>query len=139
MTLDESVTLIKNAIVRGQSGETWIPKLRSMNMKDLADIFAERHEKPVRIIGMRPGEKIHEDLINHTEWYRMYMKDDRYFVLRPSYTDQINTDKNPWMYTSGGEDELLEKEKLLEYLQALGVLESPMEEHKGKSIEEIRK
>ena len=67
MTLTESVELIEKAIELGRSGDIWIPKLDSMCIMDLAEIFSEHFKKDIKTVGMRPGEKIHEVLMNEEE------------------------------------------------------------------------
>lgn len=79
MTLEESVTLIDTAVLSGLSGELWVPALDSMRIGDLARYFSRRYEKPTRTIGIRPGEKIHEVLLNEEE--AAYAKrDGSYFI-----------------------------------------------------------
>ena len=63
MTLQQSVQLIEYAILNGESGDTVIPKLISLKMIDLMEIFSEKYGKPVKITGLRPGEKMLESLI----------------------------------------------------------------------------
>lgn len=111
MTLDESVDLIHEAIEKGKSGDTWIPILRSGNILDLAEIFSERFGKPIKEIGIRPGEKIHESLINSVE----SMRAERYgefYVLRPSIDDTRNNSR--FTYTSA--DYLFSKNDLNMFL-----------------------
>jgi UDP-glucose 4-epimerase len=67
MTLEQSVDLIEYAILNGESGDTIIPKLVSMNVKDLMEIFSEKYNKPIKITGLRSGEKMLESLINETQ------------------------------------------------------------------------
>lgn len=67
MTMDQSVELIVNAILNGTTGDIWIPKLDSMSMTDLFNWFKHKHGREVKIVGIRPGEKIHEVLYNQDE------------------------------------------------------------------------
>lgn len=71
MTLEEAVDLILYALDHGLSGETIIPRLRAMKIKDLLELFSEHYDKPIKTIGSRPGEKLHEDLINETQGLRI--------------------------------------------------------------------
>ena len=76
MTLDQSVDLIEHAILYAESGDTVIPKLVSMNLIDLFQIFSEIYNKPVKILdNIRPGEKLLESLINETQSMSM-IRDD---------------------------------------------------------------
>jgi UDP-N-acetylglucosamine 4,6-dehydratase/5-epimerase len=114
MTLEESVNLIEDTVYHGKAGEIWIPKLDSMKILDLMNIFSKRYNKPVKIIGIRPGEKIHESLISQTESLRTYMRNGRY-VISPKITEIIT----PFEYTSA--DNILSEttltEKLHDYLE----------------------
>ena len=133
MTLDDSVDLIQNALERGSSGDIWIPKLPAMRVGDLAEIFSEKYEKPIRVIGLRPGEKKHEDLINESESTRSYMKDYRHYVIGPAY--KAGDSGKRFTYTSA--DSVMTKAELHEHLMRLRVLDAPLEQFKGLSIEEI--
>lgn len=67
MLLSESVELIDKAMDHGKSGSLWIPKLDSFRVEDLALYFSQKYNKPVKTIGVRPGEKFHEVLMNEVE------------------------------------------------------------------------
>lgn len=85
MTLDQSVDLIIHGIINGKTGDTIIPELVSMNVKDLFEIFSELYNKPIKITGIRPGEKMLESLINDTQAMSMEKVND-YYHIRPSYS-----------------------------------------------------
>ena len=70
MTCDQSMDLVEHAITHGKSGDVVIPELTSMNIKDLIEIYSERYNKPIVESGLRPGEKIHEVLINDAQLLR---------------------------------------------------------------------
>ena len=74
ITPNQAVDLIFNSIVYGQGGEIFIPKLPAMRLPDLIEILKEKlnMNPPVKIIGLRPGEKIHELMINAAEIPRTY-------------------------------------------------------------------
>jgi UDP-N-acetylglucosamine 4,6-dehydratase/5-epimerase len=133
MTLDESVDLILRAVKDGQSGETWIPRLKAMRIGDIAEIFAEKYEKTIEFIEERPGEKMHEDLINASEATRTRETDDnKYYVISPAFV--VGREKR-FSYSSDGD--VLTKEKLKDHLTKLEILDAPMERFSGKKIEEI--
>jgi UDP-N-acetylglucosamine 4,6-dehydratase len=71
MTLEQSVDLIEHTILNGESGDTVIPKLVSMKVKDLVEIFSEKYNKPILITGIKPGEKLLESLINESQSARI--------------------------------------------------------------------
>ena len=135
MTLDDSVDLIKAAIAYGDSGSIWIPRLKSMRIKDLAEIFSEMYSKPIKYIGLRPGEKMDEALLNESESVRTHEKDKKFYVIEPAYVGG-HRPQAMYEYTSG--DDVMNKQELYSYLKSLGILDKTLAEFEGKSIEEIR-
>lgn len=135
MTLDESIDLILTAATKGTSGETWIPKLRAMRVRDLAEIFSRRFEKPVSNIGMRPGEKLHEMLISETESFRM-RRDGDFYVLGSSLAPPV-VGAEPFSY--GSDQDLLAEDALEKYLDGLGLLSVDMDRFVGIHLDEVRK
>ena len=118
MTLDESVDLILDAIESGKSGELWIPKLRSMRIFDLAQIYAEMSGKEIKYISLRPGEKLDESLISIPESPRA--RDlGKYYALTPSH-QKISGELSFFNYKSS--DDMMTKSDLKEYLHKLGHL-----------------
>jgi UDP-N-acetylglucosamine 4,6-dehydratase len=86
MSLDESVQLIHNALKNGESGDTFIPKAKSYKIIDIIQIFSELYNKPIIEIGLRPGEKLREVLINDTEVHRTISTPDNY-IIKPCYNN----------------------------------------------------
>jgi UDP-N-acetylglucosamine 4,6-dehydratase/5-epimerase len=80
MTLSQSVDLIEYAIINGESGDTVLPTLVSMKVIDLVELFSEKYNKPIKCIGMRPGEKMLESLINHTQSGRLEQHNNYYHI-----------------------------------------------------------
>jgi len=131
MTLDDSVDLILHALKHGNNGEIFIPKIRAMKIIDLAEIFAERYNKQIKITGIRPGEKLHEELVNESESIRV-IDTGSHFVVRPIY-EIVNQEK--FAYTSA--DDVLSKVDLLKYLTSLNILDMRLDQFVGRNIEEI--
>ena len=82
ITLDEGVGLVLMALEKTKGGEIFIPKIPSMRVKDFIQVLAP--ECQLKIVGIRPGEKLHEILITpeearHTKEY------DGYYVILPEY------------------------------------------------------
>jgi UDP-N-acetylglucosamine 4,6-dehydratase/5-epimerase len=69
-----AVNLIFKAIKYGGGGEIFVPKLPSVKMDNLIFSLKKSYNtnNPVEIIGLRPGEKIHEQMINDAEAHRTY-------------------------------------------------------------------
>lgn len=119
MTLEQSVDLIEYAILNGESGDTIIPKLVSMNVKDLIEIFAETYNKQIKITGLRSGEKLLESLINETQSSRLVNNGDYSHIKSCiEYPNIINNDIKDY----NSKINPLSKTELKEYLVSLGLL-----------------
>ncbi|MEY2478461.1 MAG: UDP-N-acetylglucosamine 4,6-dehydratase/5-epimerase [Actinomycetota bacterium] len=79
ITLDQAVDLVLYAVEHMVGGEIFIPKIPSMKVTDLADAMAPG--VPVEVIGIRPGEKLHELLLTSDESRHSIDADDVYVVL----------------------------------------------------------
>jgi UDP-N-acetylglucosamine 4,6-dehydratase len=79
ITLDQAVDLVLFALDKMVGGEVFIPKIPSMRVVDLADAMAPG--LPREIIGIRPGEKLHELLLTVDESRHAVDADDVYVVL----------------------------------------------------------
>ena len=78
----KAVELIFKAIKYGIGGEVFIPKLPSMKIIDLIEVLKEKFNSHNKIekIGLRPGEKINELMINDSEISRTYSFQDVYVI-----------------------------------------------------------
>lgn len=136
MTLDESVDLIETALEQGTSGQTWVPRLPAMRIGDLAELFSERYGKPTKVIGLRPGEKLHEDLINESESARTTLigHPSSHYVIGPAHLPGSGP---RFTYSSNDIDSVLTKAQLEAKLVRLGMFERGLDTFKGVSVEEI--
>jgi UDP-N-acetylglucosamine 4,6-dehydratase/5-epimerase len=134
MTLDQSIDLIISTILGAKSGEMWLPKLNAMNIMDLAEIFSERFSKPIKIVGIRPGEKLHEDLISRPESLRV-RDEDGFYKMSPAHSD-IPLDAKIFDYVSN--QDVLPRQELATYLDELGIFTRSMDQFLGREIEEIK-
>ena len=83
ITLQEGVDFVLKNFERMQGGEIFIPKIPSMKMTDLAKAIAPHLEQEV--IGIRPGEKLHEVMCPVDDSHITIEFDDHY-VIKPSIT-----------------------------------------------------
>ena len=81
ITLDQGVRFVLECIEKMWGGETFIPRIPSFRVIDLATVIAPDCKK--KIIGIRPGEKLHEDLITKDDSLNCVEFND-YFVMLPS-------------------------------------------------------
>lgn len=120
MTLSQSVELIEYAILNAASGDTVISELISLKVKDLIDIFSEKYNKPVKITGLRPGEKLLESLINESQSGRIE-KYEKYTHIKSVFDFKENIDAdNLRDYNSTINP--LTKQELKDYLLKLNLL-----------------
>lgn len=82
ITLPQAVGFVLSCIPLMQGGEMFVPKIPTMKIMDLAKTIAP--EATYRIVGIQPGEKLHECLITSHEGRDAYELSDRYVVLSPS-------------------------------------------------------
>lgn len=81
ITLDQGIALVLNGLRGMMGGEIFIPKIPSMKVKDLVMTIAP--ECQVKVIGIRPGEKLHEILITPEEARNARELDNCFVVLPP--------------------------------------------------------
>lgn len=80
ITLEEAVTFVLNCLGRMEGGEIFVPKIPSMNIVDLARAIAP--DCRLDIVGVRPGEKLHETMVPEDD-ARNTVEYDDCFVIRP--------------------------------------------------------
>lgn len=78
ISLDQGVEFVVRCIEEMQGGEVFVPKIPSMNMVDLAKAIAP--DAKIKVIGIRPGEKLHEVLISKDEARTTVELKDMYVV-----------------------------------------------------------
>jgi UDP-glucose 4-epimerase len=82
LTLDRAVDTIFAALTTGEAGDTYIPRAPSAAVMDVAKALIGDRKIAIEIIGVRPGEKVHEILISEEEVFRTIERGD-YYVIRP--------------------------------------------------------
>lgn len=82
MTLEQSVELVMNCFNEMHGGEIFVPKIPSMKIVDLANAMAPG--MPHQIIGIRPGEKMHEVLLSQED-SRHSLEFEKHFVILPEF------------------------------------------------------
>lgn len=82
ITLQQGVDFVLDSLERMVGGEMFVPKLPSMNIMDLAKAIAP--ECPVRIVGIRPGEKLHELMIPRDD-ARRTLEFEKYYLIQPDF------------------------------------------------------
>lgn len=82
ITLPEAVEMVVDTFDMMQGGELLVPRIPSMKVTDLAQAIAPG--APMHDVGLRPGEKLHEEMISPEEGRRaLSVHDGKYFVIQP--------------------------------------------------------
>jgi len=132
ITPEQAVELVFKAIEYGDGGEVFIPRLPSFKIIDLIRYLKSKHntDNKIKIIGLRPGEKLHELMINPSESPRAYEFKNGFVI-----TSQIQKyqDKKCYSYLKGtkktdleeysSHEDLIEGEELTRYLDSLNLIE----------------
>jgi len=82
LTLDQGVDLVLNGFEVMRGGEIFVPKIPSMKVIDVARIIAPG--VPTQLIGIRPGEKLHEIMITEDDSFYTKDFDTYYAILSPN-------------------------------------------------------
>jgi UDP-N-acetylglucosamine 4,6-dehydratase (inverting) len=89
ISLDEGVQMVVWALENALGGEIFVPKIPSYRILDLAEAIGPECE--IRVIGIRPGEKLHEEMITASDSLNTVDLGPFYAIL-PSATDQLADD-----------------------------------------------
>lgn len=124
ISLNDGVEMVLHALDNAWGGELFVPKIPSYRIMDVAKAIGPECEH--RIIGIRPGEKIHEEMITSSDSYNTYDL-GKYYVILPTvtswsvedYKKAFNAQKveNGFSYTSGENKEWETVESLKELIK----------------------
>ncbi|MBA3696904.1 MAG: polysaccharide biosynthesis protein, partial [Methylotenera sp.] len=81
ITLDQGVRFVIDSLARMEGGEVFVPKIPSMSIMNVAQVVAP--ECQTKIVGIRPGEKLHEIMITQDDAINVAEFDDHY-VIQPA-------------------------------------------------------
>ena len=119
ISLADGVKMVLHALEHAWGGELFVPKIPSYRITDLAKAIGPDCEHPV--IGIRPGEKIHEEMITSSDSFTTYDL-GKYYVILPQtpnwdlneYIKKFNAKQVPqgFNYTSGQNDKFLTVDEL---------------------------
>jgi|TARA_Y100000361_G_scaffold154076_1_gene178055 FlaA1/EpsC-like NDP-sugar epimerase len=93
-TLSDAVDTVLNSLYHAQGGEVFIPKINSFKMKNVIEairILSNLDEIEYNLMGMRPGEKFHEDMLCKTEVDFTMQPSDKLLCVLPQYTNKQHT------------------------------------------------
>ena len=124
ITLQQGVDFVLQSLRRMQGGEIFVPRIPSVRITDLARAMAP--SVPTRVIGIRPGEKLHESMCPADDSHLTLVFDDHY-VIRPTirfhhmemdYTENVLGEKGSpveqgFEYNSGANPHFLSVEEIV--------------------------
>ena len=111
ISLQGGVDMVMHALENAWGGEIFVPKIPSYKIIDVAEAIGPECEKPV--VGIRPGEKIHEEMITASDSYYTYDL-GKYYTILPAthkwkldeFLDKFNAKKvTPGFQYNSGENE----------------------------------
>ena len=112
ISLADGVEMVLHAMEHSWGGELYVPKIPSYRITDVAEAIGPECEHPV--IGIRPGEKIHEEMITSSDSFTTYDLGEYYVILPQvtkwdldSYIKEFDARKVPsgFSYTSGDNED----------------------------------
>lgn len=119
ISIEDGVKMVIYALENAWGGELFVPKIPSYRIMDLAEAICSDCEK--KIVGIRPGEKIHEEMISSSDSYNTY-DIGRFYVIIPTLIEWdlnlflktyngVKVDEN-FNYSSGSNKEFLSVKEL---------------------------
>lgn len=135
ISADQAVDLVFKALTHSIGGEVTVPFIPSTKVVDLIDALKTMMgaDNEIVEVGIRPGEKIHEVLINEYEIPLTYKYQDTYVITslvekyqegikKPAYQKDGKRMDNSKMSEYSSKDHLLSEGKLIDYLKKLNLL-----------------
>ena len=87
ISLDDGVSMVLWGLEHMEGGEVFVPKIPSYRILDVADAICSDCTKPV--VGIRPGEKLHEEMITESDSYHTIDLGEYFAILPSTYDDQL--------------------------------------------------
>jgi UDP-N-acetylglucosamine 4,6-dehydratase len=124
ITLNEGVEFVDWAICNNFGGEIFVPKIPSFKVTDLVKAISPKGK--IKIIGIRKGEKIHEEMVSESESLNTIETNKRYIILSNSTDNEFNQIlkyhkgkkiKTRFRYTSELKNNLINTQKIKEILK----------------------
>ncbi len=130
LTLDQSVELVMHAMSFARGGEIFVRKAPACTVLDLARAMCRKYaelgdDHPIEVVGIRPGEKVHEVLVNEYEIQRA-TEDAAHFTIHPEYRlpEQPMKRSDGAEYTSENTEQVVDYERIASLLDAAGKTDS---------------
>lgn len=82
LSLEQAVDTVFMALREARAGETYVPRAPAATVQNLAQALIADRDIPVKVIGIRPGEKMHEIMVSEEEIHHTVRRGD-YYAIRP--------------------------------------------------------
>lgn len=117
LSLDQAVDTVFAAMKHANPGETYIPRVPSARVLDIAEVLIGDRPLKTRITGIRPGEKVHEILVSEEEAHRTTVRGD-YYAIVPMLPELVTAKvTKPLEKEYSSNDLLMTKQELAELLK----------------------
>jgi UDP-glucose 4-epimerase len=117
LSLEQAVDTIFAALQEGSAGETYIPRVPSARVTDIAEALIADRPVETKITGIRPGEKVHEILVSEEEAHRTIARGNYYAIL-PMLPELVTTKVEATLKSEySSNDILMTKRELTELLK----------------------
>jgi FlaA1/EpsC-like NDP-sugar epimerase len=135
LSLDQAVDTVFAAIKEANPGETYIPRVPSARIMDIADALIEKRRIKKVITGVRPGEKIHEILITEEEIHRTLDR-KKYYAIAPILPElaTVNNIKPILKNEYSSQDDLLDAKQVYQLLKKNRLMVGDVIEEDGEVL-----
>jgi UDP-glucose 4-epimerase len=118
LSLEQAVDTIFAALRGAERGETYIPRVPSAKVTDIAAALVGDRKIETVVTGIRPGEKVHEILVSEEEAYRTVERGD-YYAIQPMLPELLSSEKveNPIGREYSSADSVMSREEVGELLR----------------------
>jgi UDP-glucose 4-epimerase len=135
LSLDESVDLIFNAAMGALPGETYIPRVPSSRVIDIATALIGARDIETKVVGIRPGEKVHEILVSDEEATRTVQR-GAYYAIKPMLPELDARTEEPTALSGeySSRDEVQSPEATAELLRSRRLMLEDIENEVGETL-----
>jgi UDP-glucose 4-epimerase len=118
LSLEQAVDTIFAALKEAQRGETYIPRVPSARVTDVAEALIGDQKIKIVVTGIRPGEKVHEILVSEEEAHRTVERGD-YYAIKSILPELCSPDKvkSPLGKEYSSSDDLMDKNRVVKLLK----------------------
>ena len=119
LSINQAVDTIFETISNARPGETYVPIVPSATVENVAEALIGRRKVDIKIIGIRPGEKMHEILVSEEECHHVVRRGDYYVILPmlPELRDESEGEINALEKEFSSADTVLDLNSTIELLE----------------------